>query len=255
MVEKWRTPIRSITGREGRTVYVYVPDAIEEDPGSRYPVLYMFDGHNVFFDSDSTYGKSWGLKEYLDETGMPLIVAAVDCNHRPNNGRLSEYSPFSFRDERFGSVQGRGALFMDWMTERLKPLIDRRYPTLPEWEHTFICGSSMGGLMALYAITAYNHCFSRAAALSPSIWVNGKKLRALIRDAEIRPGTQVYMDYGSRELNNHGDMLHQFMLTSDALMERGVFTTARIVPNGDHCEACWEEQLPFFMPLFFYDRE
>lgn len=57
MIEKWTTPILKLSGREGRTVYVYVPDEAQENPEARYPVLYMFDGHNVFFDSDATYGK------------------------------------------------------------------------------------------------------------------------------------------------------------------------------------------------------
>ena len=54
MIEKWTTPIPKLSGREGRTVYVYVPDEAQENPEARYPVLYMFDGHNVFFDSDAT---------------------------------------------------------------------------------------------------------------------------------------------------------------------------------------------------------
>ena len=40
----------------------------DADPGRRYPVLYMFDGQNVFFDEDATYGKSWGVADYLDYT-------------------------------------------------------------------------------------------------------------------------------------------------------------------------------------------
>ena len=76
MIEKWTTPIPKLSGREGRTVYVYVPDEAQENPEARYPVLYMFDGHNVFFDSDATYGKCWGMKEYLESTNTPLIVVA-----------------------------------------------------------------------------------------------------------------------------------------------------------------------------------
>ncbi len=255
MILTFKRQIRSITGREGRKVYVYLPDGYEDDPEARFPVLYMFDGHNVFFDEDATYGKSWGMKEFLEEHDLPLMVVAVDCNHHPDNGRLSEYSPFDFRDETYGSFQGKGHLFMEWLTKKLKPEMDRRFPTLPERENTFIAGSSMGGLMSLYAITAYNHVFSRAAALSPSIWVNGRRLRKLIREADMGPDTVVYLDYGSRELENHGAMLHEFTLTVSALMERGLWVNARIVPNGDHSEACWEEQLPFFMQTLAYSRE
>jgi len=234
---------------------VYLPRAAEEEPEKRFPVLYMFDGHNVFFDSDATYGKSWGMGEYLDAEQTELIVVAVDCNHRPPNGRLSEYSPFTFTEEGFGRVVGRGKKFMDWLTGTLKPLIDERYPTLPQRETTWIAGSSMGGLMSLYAVSAYNQVFSRAAALSPSVWLVRDQMPGLIEKTDYLPGTVVYMDYGSREMGNHAGMLRCFAHTADALMEKGVFVTSRIVPNGEHCEACWEEQIPFFMHILFYDRE
>ncbi len=255
MIERWKIPVRPITGREPRTVYVYLPAAAEADPGARFPVLYMFDGHNVFFDKDATYGKSWGMGDYLDAADTPLIVVAVDCNHRPPNGRLSEYSPFSFDDREFGHVPGRGRRFMDWLVGTLKPLIDRRYPTLPEREHTFIAGSSMGGLMSLYAVSAYNRVFSRAAALSPSVWLVRGRMTQLIRQCEFAPDTVVYMDYGSREMGNHRGMLRCFMQTADALLEKNVMLTSRIVPGGEHCEACWEEQIPFFMRVLTYNRE
>ena len=255
MIETWTIPVRPISGRTPRKVYVYLPHQAEEDPEARFPVLYMFDGHNVFFDEDATYGKSWGMGEYLEGTDTGLIVVAVDCDHRPPNGRLSEYSPFSFRDREFGSVVGRGKLFMDWLTETLKPIIDRKYPTLPEREFTWIAGSSMGGLMSLYAVTAYNRVFSRAAALSPSTWLVRHKMLPLLRNIDLEPDTVIYMDYGSREMDNVTSVMRCFLNTASILTEKGAFVTSRIVPNGDHCEACWEEQIPIFMQILFYDRE
>ena len=59
MIEKIKVALPPRLSRRPRTVYVYVPDDAAEEPESRYPVLYMFDGHNVFFDEDATYGKSW----------------------------------------------------------------------------------------------------------------------------------------------------------------------------------------------------
>ena len=149
--------IPQLTGKEKRRAYVYVPDEATENPDYRYPVLYMFDGQNVFFDSHATYGKSWGMLEYLQANNVPLIVAAVECNHHPDNGRLKEYSPFTFEEERFGHVPGKGKITMDWFVNVFKPIIDRNFPTLPDREHTFIAGSSMGGLMTVYAVTKYNH--------------------------------------------------------------------------------------------------
>ena len=95
MIKKWNVTISRLTGKEPRKAYIYVPDEWEENPDARYPVLYMFDGHNVFFDEDATYGKSWGMAEFLEETHLPLIIAAVECNHHPDNGRLKEYAPFT----------------------------------------------------------------------------------------------------------------------------------------------------------------
>ena len=76
MLINWKVTIPQLTGDEERNAYVYLPD--EEN---RYPVLYMFDGQNLFEDEEATYGKSWGLKDFLEENQVPLIVAAVECNH------------------------------------------------------------------------------------------------------------------------------------------------------------------------------
>ena len=253
MVEKWSIPYPAYTGEEPRNVYVYLPDGM--DGRERLPVLYMFDGHNVFFDEDATYGTSWGMGAYMDETNTRMMIVAVECNHSPDNGRLSEYSPFSFEDPHLGHVTGRGQETMDWFTQELKPLIDRRYPTKPGRAHTFIAGSSMGGLMSLYAVTAFNDVYSRAACLSPSIWFATRSLDRLIRDAQFAPDTVIYMDYGSREMAHHDNMRKQYAAVTSRLLEKQVLLTSRIVPNGDHCEACWEEQIPFFMHILFYNRE
>jgi len=255
MIKKWSITIPELTGKQKRNAYIYVPDEFKRNPDARYPVLYMFDGHNVFFDEDATYGKSWGMKDFMDYTQLPLIIAAVECNHNPNNGRLCEYSPFTFRVPELGYIRGRGRTTMEWMVNTFKPYIDKHYPTLPQREYTFIAGSSMGGLMSLYAVLKYNHVFSRAAALSPSIWFATRNLDRMICEADIAPGTVIYMDYGSRELPFHSNMKHQFGKVAARLLERGVFLNCRIVPGGNHNEASWEQQIPFFMNTLLYEAD
>ena len=255
MITKWSITIPELTGDEPRSAYVYVPDAFEEDPEARYPVLYMFDGHNVFFDEDATYGKSWGMADFTAATDLPVIIAAVECNHSPDNGRLSEYSPFTFDNPEVGHVRGRGRTTMEWLVNTFKPYIDAEFPTLPDREHTFIAGSSMGGLMSLYAVTAYNHVFSRAAALSPSVWFATERLDRLLRTAPIAPDTVIYMDYGSNELSRHSNMSRQFSRVTQRLLERQVLLNCRIVPGGEHSEASWENQIPFFMDTLFYNLD
>ncbi len=252
VVEKWEITIPELTGETKRRAYVYLPSSYETRRNRRYPVLYMFDGHNVFFDEDATYGKSWGMKDYLDRTHTQIIVAAVECSHSPDNGRLREYSPFTFSDPEFGSVEGLGDVTMNWLVRTFKPGIDSAYRTMPERRTTWIAGSSMGGLMSLYALIKYNAVFSRAAALSPSLWTAPEKLIRMIDRAKPRAGTVLYMDAGSKEIGTRQDLRQIFARVSAHLVNRQVLLTSRIVPGGSHCEASWEKQIPFFINVLQY---
>lgn len=253
MVKKWNITIPELTGEEKRRLYVYLPKSYQNNRRKRYPVLYMFDGHNLFFDSDATYGKCWGLKDYMDRTGAQLIIVGIDCNHSPDNGRLREYSPFTFTMEGTDTlIHGLGRTTMEWIVNVLKPYIDRSFRTLAGRNHTYIAGSSMGGLMSLYAILKYNRTFSKAAALSPSLWVAPDKMNRLIKNARLKPDTVIYTDYGSEEFANHEKMESLFHTMVSNLMERHIYVTSRIVPHGNHSEACWEKQLPFVIHTLLY---
>lgn len=252
MVNTWDITIPELTGQELRKAYIYLPESYMNDDTEKYPVLYMFDGHNVFFDSHATYGKCWGMKEYMDYTQTPLIIVAIECNHSPDFGRLKEYSPFDFSDPQFGRITGKGKITMDWFVHTLKPEIDRDYRTYPDREHTFIAGSSMGGLMSLYAVLKYNHIFSRAGVVSPSLWTSPHKIEMLIRTAPLKKDTVIYMDYGEEELSSHAAMRQIFMRTASLLSEKQIRLTSRIVPDGTHCEASWEKQLPFLIHTLMY---
>lgn len=245
MVIKEMIKIPALSGDAKRRIYFYLPSDYE-DGNERYPVLYMFDGHNVFFDGDATYGKCWGMKEYMDRENPALIIVAVECNHEGNH-RLSEYTPWAFTARGLGRIQPKGQEYMDWLVQVVKPMVDRRFRTKPQREYTYICGSSMGGLMSLYAICRYNHVFSKAAALSPSVWVAPVKMTQMIRETCFLPATQVYMDYGSEELGNRSKVAEALKRSAGAFLDMRVAVCMRIVPGGQHCEACWEKQIPVFM--------
>ncbi len=246
MVIKWNIKIPKLSGDAERRAYIYLPDSYDEEPDRRYPVMYMFDGHNVFFDRDATYGKSWGMNKYLQESGKELIVVGIECN-RAGNGRILEYSPFNYENATMGKIRGRGRVYMNWLINTLKPYIDSRYRTLPDRLNTIIAGSSMGGLMALYGVTVYNHVFQRAACLSPSLWVSPGKVIEMVARAHIRRDTCIYMDYGSEEMFNHVANAEALISTSHLLLTKRVNLAMRIVPGGDHSEASWERQIPVFM--------
>lgn len=251
MVLKWKIDFPAPKGEDVRFAYIYLPEDYDHSD-KRYSVLYMFDGHNVFFDSDATYGKSWGMKEYLDRTKLDIIVAAVECNHSPDHGRLSEYAPYSFKEAGFGSFEGKGELTMDWYIHFFKKNVDKYFRTLPDRKHTYIAGSSMGGLMSLYALIQHNDVFGAAAALSPAVYLNRKEMAKLIKTTDVDPDTVLYMDYGSEELAQHKGGRKAFIKFCGLLLERGLYLTSRVVPKGTHSEASWEKQLPFVFDTLLY---
>lgn len=246
MVKKWDVTIPQLSGDMPRRAYLYLPDSYEKEPERRYPVMYMFDGHNVFFDEDATYGKSWGMNRFMQESGKEMIIAAVECNHQ-GNLRLVEYSPLTYHNSEHGKLKGKGNVTMNWMVNTFKTYIDSHYRTLPDRKNTIIAGSSMGGLMALYGVCAYNHVFQRAACLSPSLWVAPGKVLEMVARAHIRRDTTVYMDYGELEMTNHVQAQEAIIATSHLLLTKRVNLAFRIVPGGNHSEASWEKQIPIFM--------
>lgn len=247
MLHCWKLTIPQLTPCDlVRRAYLYVPDVCEREPEARFPVLYMFDGQNVFLDSDASFGRSWRMLDYLQKTEAPVIVAAVESNPIGNN-RLCEYSPFTHGGSELGLIEGRGRITMDWLVREFKPFIDANCPTLPDREHTALAGSSMGGLMSLYAACHYSDVFSRFACLSPSLWVDPDKVKRMLRRAHIAPDSILYLDYGEREIENHEPTARLLPSVFQSLYGKNVRTTLRIVPGGTHCEASWEAQIPVFM--------
>ena len=245
MIKTWPVKIPPLTGSLERLAYCYLPESYEAGQ-KRYPVLYMFDGHNVFFDDHATYGKSWGMKEYLESAGTELIVVAV-ASHPDGVQRLSEYSPYDLDIPGLGALEGRGEGYMQWLTATLKPYIDRNFRTLPDRGHTYIAGSSMGGLMSLYAAAEFPEVFGGAACLSPSLWTNPEEIEKLLENAVLPEDMRIYMDYGSEELGNHPENPQVLRRTVEQLEKAGAQVLFRIVPGGQHCEASWEKQIPIFM--------
>lgn len=246
MLIKWNVTIPKLSGNKPRRTFVWLPDDYEEHPEKRYGVLYMFDGHNIFRDEDAAFGKSWGMEDYMRYTGKDLIIVAVECNHEGKN-RLMEYAPVSYRNKEHGSIQGKAPIYMKWLVNQLKPYVDKHLRTLPNREHTSLAGSSMGGLISLYGISAYNHVFRQAACLSPSLWVAPAKMLAMVAQADFTPDTAIFLSYGQNEMNNHS--ANRWVISSAAaeLYAKGVNLTMHVVRDAYHCEAAWEKEVPIFM--------
>ena len=239
--EVWITPYQL-----PRMLHIYLPDDLQED--EKLPVLYMFDGHNLFYDEDATYGVSWGLKDYLDKHHNRLMVVGLECNHEGNE-RLSEFTPYSFDDYDYGYIEEKGLALIDWMINELKPYIDENYPTKADRNHSYIGGSSMGGLMSLYMIIKHSDIFSKAACVSCHIYPLFKKMRKDLR-TKMHPNTTVYISWGGREYgNNHilATVTDQNLQIVRALLKKPhVKVIPYVFKNHDHSESSWRKELPMW---------
>ncbi|MDO4500344.1 MAG: alpha/beta hydrolase-fold protein [Erysipelotrichaceae bacterium] len=232
-----------------RTLHIYLPDNLED--GERLPVLYMFDGHNLFNDEDATYGTSWGIKDYLDQNNLRVMVVGLECSHEDNGReRLREFTPFTFDDEPWGHIEEKGISLINWMNTSLKKYIDNKYPTISDREHTYIGGSSMGGTMALYMAIMHSDIYSKAICVSPHIYPMYKDFKKILNHP-MSPNTEVYISWGGWEYPEH----YIFAVATDqnlqiirALFKKpGVDVLPHCFKNDDHSEAAWRKELKVWM--------
>jgi len=164
-----------------RRVTVWLPPGYAERPEERYPVVYFHDGNNVFDAATSFAGVEWQADETADRlirAGRirPAILVAIDNSPQ----RVAEYTAWP-EPSRGG---GRADAYLDFLVHSVKPLIDATYRTRPGRADTATVGSSLGGLVALYAAYRHPDVFGAAAGLSPSLfWADG----ALIRYVQAHP--------------------------------------------------------------------
>jgi alpha-glucosidase len=225
----------SITGpwlNEEREIWLYLPKDYENSE-RHFPVLYMFDGQNVF-DEATSYAGEWKVDEFLDDINGQHIVVAIAHG---NENRIKELTPFKNKD--YGG--GEGQQFLDFIITKLKPYIDKTYRTLPDEKHTSIAGSSLGGLMAFYAVLKHPDVFSRALVLSPAFWIN-PEVTDMIIEKNIPDTSRFYILLGTEE----GDVMSlaykqaQEQLNLKNLDGHQLFMD--LAQGGQHNEASWEQQ-------------
>lgn len=239
---------------KNRRLHIYLPDEYSYTQ-ERYPVMYFFDGHNLFLDEDATYGKSWGMKTFLDGWEKPMILVGIECGHEGDE-RLSEYLPYPAAKGHFERYAPMGDVTLRWMVEEVKPVIDRDYRTIPFRECTGIGGSSMGGLMALYGAVHYNRWFSKAACVSSAIGFCVRPLQKDMRQSPISPDTRIYLSWGTKEAwglkrtdreDRSSKSYHWNRQVAEQARSSGAAVKLHCQVGGGHCEADWERLVPAFM--------
>ena len=260
-----------------RDIYVWLPRDFAED--RQYAVLYMHDG-DMLFDASTTWnGQEWGLDEMAtrlmaEGNVRDFIVVAV-----PNAGpdRHIEYfpqKPFEAMEpeqqagfyelgrpgaDRLFSGPVRSDAYLHFLVEELKPYIDENFPVLSDRDNTLIMGSSMGGLISIYAISEYPDVFGAAACMSTH-WPGTFSLEKnpfpqLMRDYLLEnlpsAGThRIWFDHGTEQLDA---MYPDLQLQVDRVMqERGYSAgnwTTFVDKGANHSENAWRARLD--QPLTF----
>jgi len=210
------------SGLEDRGVRIYLPEAYSEANGP-YPVLYMHDGQNLFDASTSAFGE-WQVDEVLDdltrrELVPPTIVVGVDNTF----ARIDDYTP-TF-DARYGG--GKADLYVAFLADTLKPIIDANFFTRCDRSNTFVAGSSLGGLVSFHAFLGRPDVFGGIGVISPSFWWDDGEIldRFALYDGVLP--SRLWFDAGTLEGVSPGSdevpgMVLQIREARDEALDRGM---------------------------------
>ncbi len=258
-----------------RNVTIWIPDNVDTTK-QRLRVIYTHDGQNLF-DPDQAYTETdWGVDETLQkliDSGEvePTMVVGI---WNTWDTRWLEYLPYPVYEQAGPLVQagimaqfGKGAQsreYLRFIVEELKPWVDANYPTHPEREHTLLMGSSMGGLISLYALTEHPEVFSGVAGLSTHWPLAGpefyseERTRAFIdylrENLPAADQTRIYFDHGDQGLDQYYPPLQALV---DVMMQERGYTDGenwmtRAFPGTGHAERYWRARLD--VPLKFLLR-
>ena len=243
-----------------RDITVYLPDNyFNED--KRYPVIYIQDGQNAFFDATSFSGVSWGFIEACKELNLELIMVAIPCGEG-DVGRMNEYGPWKISKKLSQRevhqdiiIGGEGKKYISWLADTLKPYIDHRFRTLVD--DTTIIGSSMGGVIASYAILARPEVFHKAAAVSTAYWFYMPQYEKLISKCHFEEIDRFYMDYGQFE-GCGSEEEDQWYIDANHTIENwldGKLNNYRSVyiEGATHNEAQWRKRLPSILSYLYVE--
>ncbi|HOT75560.1 MAG TPA: alpha/beta hydrolase-fold protein [Candidatus Wallbacteria bacterium] len=242
-----------ILGNE-RDIIVLLPPSYKYETGrkkslKRYPVLYMHDGNNLFDPNTSFQGVDWSVDEacdklYKESSINEMIVVAV----YNTSERMSEYTPF--KDPVHGG--GDGDKYLGFLIEELMPHINLKYRTLTDAKNTAIGGSSLGGLISLYACAKRSDKFSRTIVMSPSIWWAGGKIIDFVASARLDDSkTKIWLDMGRAEGEEGLSYARRFNSEFNKKYPGFKSYCYKEFPDAPHNETAWRARITLPLKYMF----
>jgi predicted alpha/beta superfamily hydrolase len=208
-------------------------------------VLYMHDGQNIF-DAAGSYSGEWQVDETMEALSAEGIEAIVVGIANSGSGRAVDYS--AHRHTLYGG--GGADAYVDFMAQKIKPLIDGSFRALPDRAHTGLMGSSMGGSVSLYALLTRPDIFGFAGVMSPAFWWSEGTIFSFV-EALPFVGGRIYMDVGDNESPEVPGRREEYLndaIRMEALLREKGYTPDnlyfKVDAGGVHHESAWARRLP-----------
>lgn len=252
---------------EPRTIRVWTPEGYPDQ--APYDVLYMHDGQMLYDSAVAWNHQEWGVDEVMQQlldSGLirPTIVVGIDFG----SDRIAEYSPDEVADylpageSLYAEGTPMGNRYLDFLVHELRPFIDTTYAVATGPEHTYVLGSSCGGLISSYAICRHPEVFGGAACLSTHCTfshIRNRDPRPQSMEAYLRflhdrlpeANTRlIYFDCGDETLDqNYLAMFGRMDTTITALGYDSAHYRHLLFPGAAHTETDWQNRL--HIPLQF----
>ena len=241
-----------------RLVRVWLPPDYDGWGATRYPVLYLNDGQNLFDPATAFAGVHWRVGEtaarlIAEQRIRPLIIVGI--NNTKNRAR--EYMPYKSKDPRV--LNAKGKCYPDFLQREVMPLIEEHYSVLKGPENTGLGGSSLGGLITLYTQLAAAGVFGRLLIESPSLCVAHRKILAESRRFRSWPA-RTYLGMGTWEVGHaekDAKIVADVRELETILREAGLDEQrlmVRIEEGASHTESAWAARFPEALEFLYSDR-
>lgn len=244
-------------------IFIYLPKSYDKTDRF-YPVLYMHDGQNLFDDALAYGNTSWGIiKSYEENPDLPeVIIVGIE-----NGGeeRSNELVPFTFRFKDYGMTNmpdedfgGKADIYLQFITTKVKPYIDKTFRTFKSPKNTALMGSSFGGLNTLYASMMYTEYFSRFGCVSNAFYVVQEQIEKLAQKSNFDRVKKIYLDVGTKETSRSIDN-EMYVESNNAIYDilrdkiDPNIIQYKVIENGVHNEGDWEKRFPEIIQFLFND--
>lgn len=222
-----------------RKIWIYLPKSYKNSI-KKYPVLYMHDGQHLFHAMPAR-NDEWAIDTVMDnlirEGNEETIIVGIDHGE---NDRLKEYNPYN---SKYG--KGEGKAYIEFLAETLMPFINQQYRTRTGADHTAIAGSSLGGLISMYAIAEYPEVFGAAGIFSPAFWLAPEIYADVSGRLSVLENNKIFLVAGDKEgaeMVNNVEKMYS-ILNPDGGNKKIVLHECE---DGKHTEWFWHREFPAF---------